>query len=59
MTDVSIKNRIQQMEEGISGVVDTIEELDSWVKENAKSNTLITKYPGNWRHNEKTETKNY
>lgn len=42
MTNVNIHNRIQQMEEGISGVVDTIEEMDSWVKENVKSNKLLS-----------------
>ena len=37
-TDVSISNRIQQVEERISGVGDTIEEINTTVKEmqNAK-----------------------
>ena len=40
-TDVSITNRIQEMEERISGVEDTIEEIDSLAKENVKSNKLL------------------
>ena len=43
-------NRIQHMEERISGVEDTIEEMDSAKK--------IPKYPGNMGHNEKTKPKN-
>ena len=35
-TDASITNKIQKMEENISGV-DTIEETDTSVKENVKS----------------------
>lgn len=35
-TDVSITNRIQGMEERISGVEDTIEETDTLIKENIK-----------------------
>jgi chromosome segregation ATPase len=34
--DVSITNRIQEMEERISGAEDTIENMDTTVKENAK-----------------------
>ena len=41
-TEASIANRIQEMEEGISGVGDTIEEIDSLVKENVKSNKFLT-----------------
>ena len=33
-TDANITNRIQEMEERISGIEDTIEEIDSSVKEN-------------------------
>ena len=40
-TDVSITNRIQEMEERISDVEDTIEESDISVKENAKSKEFI------------------
>ena len=35
--EVSITNRIQEMEERISGIEDTIEEIDTSVKENIKS----------------------
>ena len=37
----TITNRIQKMEERISGTEDMIEEIDSSVKENAKSKTLL------------------
>jgi prefoldin subunit 5 len=35
--DASITNRIQEREERISGTKDTIENIDTTVKENAKS----------------------
>ena len=35
VTDASITNRIQEIEERISGAEDTIENIDSTVKENA------------------------
>jgi uncharacterized coiled-coil protein SlyX len=41
-TDASITNRIQDMEERISGVEDTIEEIGASVKENVKSKKLLT-----------------
>ncbi|ERE69648.1 serum amyloid A-3 protein [Cricetulus griseus] len=41
-TDVSITNRIQEMEERISGVEDTLEEIDSSTKENLKSNKSLS-----------------
>ena len=41
-TDVSITNRIQEMEGRISGVEDRIEEIDLPVKENVKSSKFIT-----------------
>ena len=41
-TETSITNRIQEMEERISGVVDTIEKIDSLAKENIKSNRSVT-----------------
>jgi uncharacterized coiled-coil protein SlyX len=36
ITDVSITNKIQEMEDRISGIEDTIEEIDTTVKENSK-----------------------
>jgi uncharacterized coiled-coil protein SlyX len=42
VTDVSITNRIQEIEERISGAEDTIENIDTTVKENAKSKRLLT-----------------
>ena len=40
--DASIKNRIQEIEERISRAEDTIENIDSIVKENAKCKKLVT-----------------
>ena len=40
--DASITNRIQKMEEKISGAEDTIENIDTTVKENAKCKKLLT-----------------
>ena len=40
--ETSITNRMQEIEERISGVEDTIEEIDSLVKENSKSNKFLT-----------------
>ena len=40
--DISITNRIQEIEERISGALDTIENIDTTVKENAKSKKLLT-----------------
>ena len=40
-TDVSIINRIQEIEERISGVEDTGEEIDTTIKENSKHKNLI------------------
>ena len=55
--DVSVTNRIQEIEERISGVEDTVEEIDTTVKiQNIK--TPNTKHPGNSGHNEKTKSKN-
>ena len=39
---MSISNRIQEMEERISGAEDTIENIDTTVKENAKCKKLLT-----------------
>ena len=41
-TKTSITNRIQDIEERISGAEDTIEEIDSLVKENITSNKFLT-----------------
>ena len=40
--DASITNRIPEMEGRISGIKDTIEEINSSVKENIKSNKFLT-----------------
>jgi uncharacterized coiled-coil protein SlyX len=41
-TDASITNRIQEIEEKISGIEDTIEDIDTVVKENTKNKMLLT-----------------
>jgi hypothetical protein len=56
--DVSIGNRIQEIEERISGIEDMIVEIDTTVKENSKHKTPNLKHPENSGHNEKTESKN-
>lgn len=54
--DASITNRMQEMEERISGIEDTIDEIGSLAKENIKANkNHNTKYPG---QHEKTKRKN-
>ena len=54
--DTSITNRIQEIEERISGAEDTIENIDTTVKENAKcKKDPNPKYTGNSGHNEKTK----
>ena len=57
-TNASINSRIQEMEERLSSVEDTIEETDSLVKENIKSNKSLIQNIGNMGHHEKTKHKN-
>ena len=58
-TDASIPNRIQEMEERISGIDDAIEEMGSSVKENVREKkTPNIKHPGNLGHHENTKNKN-
>ena len=40
--DASITNRIQEMEERISGAVDSIENIGTTIKENAKCKNILT-----------------
>jgi hypothetical protein len=40
--DVSISNRIQEMEERISGASDSIDNMDTTKKENAKCKKILT-----------------
>ena len=40
--DMSITNRIQEIEERISGAEDTIENIDTTIKRNAKRKKLLT-----------------
>jgi chromosome segregation ATPase len=53
---VSISNRIQEMEERISGAEDSIENIGTTIKENAKcKKDPNSKQPGKPGHNEKTK----
>ena len=40
--DASITNRIQEIEERISGTEDSIENIDTTIKENAKCKKILT-----------------
>ena len=56
--DASISNRIQEMEERISGAEDSIENIGTTIEENAKCKMQKdpnSKRPGNPGHNEKTK----
>jgi prefoldin subunit 5 len=56
--DVSITNRIQKIEERISGAEDTIENIVTTMKESIKKQKAPNpKHPGNPGHNEKTKPK--
>jgi hypothetical protein len=56
--DASISNRIQEIEESIPGAEDSIENMDTTIKEYAKCRKIQTpKHPGNPGHNEKTKPK--
>jgi hypothetical protein len=54
-TEAIFTNRIQEMEERISGIKDTIDQMDPSVKANV---ILDTKYPGHLGHYAKTKPKN-
>ena len=54
--DASISNRIQEMEERISGAEDSIENISTTIKENAKCKKILTQnIQENPGHNEKTK----
>ena len=54
--DASISNRIQEMEERISGAEDSIKNIGTTIKENAKyKKDPNSKHTGNPGHNEKTK----
>ena len=53
--DANITNRIQEMKERISGTEDSIENMETTIKENAKA--FNTKHPGNPGYNEKIKPK--
>ena len=56
--DTSTTNRIQEIEEKISGAEDTIENIDTIVKSKCKmQNDPNPKHPGNPGYNDKTKPK--
>jgi regulator of replication initiation timing len=57
-TDARITNRIQEIEERISDIKDTIENTDTSVKENTKCKLPNPKYKRNSGHNERIKPKN-
>ena len=56
--DVSISNRIQEMEERISGAEDSIENIGTTIKKYKMQKDPNSKHPGNPGHNEKTKPTN-
>jgi chromosome segregation ATPase len=53
--DSSISNRIQEMEERISGAEDSVEKMDTTIKEIQNAKDPNTKHPINPGHNERTK----
>ena len=56
--DVRITNRIQETEERISGAEDTIENIDTTIRQCEMQKGTNPKHPGNPGHNKKTKPKN-
>ena len=55
--DVSTSKSVQEMEERISGEEDSIENMDSTIKENAKCKKILTKKIQEIQETEKTKPK--
>jgi hypothetical protein len=53
--DVSMSNRIQEMEERISGAEDSIGNMDTTIKKCKIQKDPNSKHPGNPEYNEKTK----
>jgi seryl-tRNA synthetase len=53
--DASITNRIQEIEERISGAEDTMKNIDTTIKEIVKCRVPNPKHPENPGHNERTK----
>ena len=53
--DATISNRIQEMEERMSGAEDSIDNMDTAIKENAKCKKILTQNIQEPGHNEKTK----
>ena len=56
--DASIINRIQETEERITGAEDTIENIDTTIRQCEMQKGTNPKHPGNPGHNKKTKPKN-
>jgi sugar-specific transcriptional regulator TrmB len=57
--DASISNRMKEMEERVSGAEDSIQNMETTIKENAQCKKILTqKHPGNPGPNEKIKPKN-
>jgi hypothetical protein len=57
--DVSLSNKIQEIEERISDEGDSIKNIDTAIKENVKCKKILSqKLPGNPGHNEKAKPTN-
>ena len=54
--DASITNRIQEIEERLSGAEDPIENPDTTVKKSAKCKTLLIQIIQEIQHNEEDQT---
>ena len=57
-TKTSLANRIQEIDERISGIEEMIEEIDTSIKKMVNLKTPGSKHPVNLRHCEKTKSKN-
>ena len=55
---ICFNNRIQQLEQKITGIENTTKDQELSVQQNVKSKTSLTKHPGNSGHYEKTKPKN-
>jgi hypothetical protein len=56
-THANIINRIQEIEERLSGIEETIENIDTSIKENTKCKIFLTQNPRNSKCNEKIKSK--
>ena len=57
--EANVNNRIQEIDERISGAEDYIDSIDSPVKKCKIKNACNQKHPGNPGHNQKSKPKDY